>query len=292
VDYAFSFTNPGGGWATQLGFDEQGLPALYLIFFFFYLGLVVAHVYAIIQLRRMESYHPIIQLLTGSLAASFLAVFLNLIHWGSYAANGVGAPGIKGLADLLDFGNDLILTVLIVLVAHGWTITTTVLKPRDRTAVVVLLCVLVLVYLTLFIWDYAAPTPASTLYFYQSVPGYLLLAVRILCLGWFVFCMYQTLQLETAPEKRRFYFIFGGAYGAWLLTMPIIVLIAAVVDPWVMLKTVTVVQVLIDYLSLVALVALMWPTWARRYFIIAPGRSLLAAEGEASPSAAGTHQDL
>jgi hypothetical protein len=101
ANYNMNFTNPiGGGWnfSWNLPFDEQGLPGLYLTYFLFYIGVVAAHVYAIFQLKKLESYHPVIQLLTLALGTEVAAVFLDLIHFGVYANNGVGAAGLHGLA--------------------------------------------------------------------------------------------------------------------------------------------------------------------------------------------------
>jgi len=94
-------------------------------------------------------------------------------------------------------------------------------------------------YLALFIWDFAAPDPASTRYFWESAPGYIIIALRIISFGFYIFSLIMTLRLETLPEKRRFYFGFGAGYGVWFISLPFIVMIAAILSDqkaWVLLK--------------------------------------------------------
>jgi hypothetical protein len=140
---------------------------------------------------------------------------------------------------------DIILALLVILIAKGWAVTTTQLEKRDRMGIIVMVCILSLGYLILFIWDYAGQDPAATLYFFESAPGYIVIILRMATLVWFIYSLWATLRLETLPEKRRFYFVFGGIYTVWFLIVPIAV----------------------------------WPTYARRFFIITPGQGLISKEG-------------
>jgi hypothetical protein len=174
---------------------------------------------------------------------------------------------------------DIILALLVILIAKGWAVTTTQLEKRDRMGIIVMVCILSLGYLILFIWDYAGQDPAATLYFFESAPGYIVIILRMATLVWFIYSLWATLRLETLPEKRRFYFVFGGIYTVWFLIVPIAVIIAAAVSPHWRQKVVTDFKGVMDFFSLAIMAGLFWPTYARRFFIITPGQGLISKEG-------------
>lgn len=74
--------------------------------------------------------------------------------------------------------------------------------------------------------------------------------------------------MESLPEKRRFYKIFGGGYFVWFLTLPIVTIIAAILSPWVREKIVTTILLVIQTLGFVGLMFLLWPSRAIDYFSI------------------------
>lgn len=180
------------------------------------------------------------------------------------------------------FGMDIVISLLVVLIAKGWAVTTTQLEKRDRIGIIVMVALLALGYLILFIWDYAGMDPASTLYFFESAPGYIVIILRMATMGWFLYSLWATLRLETLVEKRRFYFIFGGIYSVWFLIVPISVIIAAACSAHWRLKVTTEFQGVMDFFALAIMTGLFWPTYARRFFIITPGQGLISKEASAA----------
>jgi len=70
-------------------------------------------------------------------------------------------------------------------------------------------------------------------------------------------------------SKRWFYAIFGAGYSLWFLTLPLIVVIATTLAPWVRMKTVTAIYLVITTLGFGVICSLLWPSRASKYFQVA-----------------------
>lgn len=173
-------------------------------------------------------------------------------------------------------GTELVLMFMLILVAKGWAITSNYLT--DRNLLLILTGILLLAYLALFIWDYAGRDPASTLYFYESAPGVIVLILRFLTWLWFMWCLRSTLALETLPEKRTFYIYFGIACSLWFLLLPLFVIIATGMEAWYREKVITSMTSSLNALALLSFTYLLWPTRAADFFTIKPTNALLSSD--------------
>lgn len=151
---------------------------------------------------------------------------------------------------------------LCILIAKGWAITTSYLT--EKHIILIVNALLVLAYLALFVWDRVATDPASTLYFYDTIPGIVVVVLRVGILGWFLWSLRNTIRLESLPEKRNFYMIFGACYSAWFLLLPLIVLFAYFLAPHVRFRAIQGLSISVDFLGLAALAVLLWPSRASK----------------------------
>jgi len=274
-----SFTNPYyGKWEQQFSFDRWGIGQTYIAFFIFYIVLVALHLWGCYSLYRVEAYHPIVKLLTGAILFGFFDVFFQMIHYSIFAGDGVGAPFLESLGNLLTMGSNLLLMFLCILVAKGWAITTQYLSQKNF--VLIFMSLFILFYIFLFIWDNFARDPALTLYFYESVPGVIVLFIRTVIVVWFIWCLRNTLRLENLPQRRQFYQIFGISYMIWFLALPLSVLICSAIDPWYRFKIVRGLSIVIDFVGFGALAYLLWPSRASTYFTIRTTSQLLDEDKE------------
>jgi hypothetical protein len=276
-NYVVNWTNPGGFWTRNFSYDQQGLVFIYIFYTVFYFILVLAHGWAIYQQHQAEQWHPVIRVLSVAIGLGFLSVIAELTHYLIYAGNGIGVPAILGFGDLMTMASQVVLMFQCILIAKGWAITTSYLT--DKYIVLVVMALFVVAYLALFIWDKAAPNPASVLFFYESIPGIIVSILRVLTCGWFVWSLRNTIRLESLPEKRMFYFVFGGSYTVWFLLLPLIVLIAVFLAAWVRFRIITALMVTSDFLGLSALAFLLWPSRASNYFVIKASPQLLSVKG-------------
>jgi len=258
---------------------------MYIVFFVFYLLLLGAHAYSAWQLFRSEALHPIVRIISIAIGLQFFSIMFEMIHYTTLKRNGIGVEGLKAFGDLLNMLVDLSIILLIILVSKGWAVTTNVIPKRDTTIILVTMALLTVLYLALFIWDYATADSAVIYYFYQSVPGIMILVIRALVGGWFLWNIFQTLKLETLPNKRTFYVRWAIIFGSWIGLLPLIVLIFGSQHVWMRLEAISALSELVDFTIMVILVIHTWPTLARRYFSVMPGKTLLGYDflsGESS----------
>merc|ERR1712159_620089 len=87
--YNLEFTNNGGWWHKQFGWNEQGLLQMYIVCSIPALMGFAAHVYSLRQLRAsMGQVHPIVRCLTVLGALFTTSLFSLLVHYFIYANNG------------------------------------------------------------------------------------------------------------------------------------------------------------------------------------------------------------
>jgi len=265
-EYEMEFTNGGGSWDVQFSYDEQSVPQMYLFFWLlFTIGLTI-HLRGVWILRQQAAFHPIIRLLTSSIVLETVSELCLFIHYAVYKTNGIGAPGLEGLGEILNMISQLVFMFLLLLLAKGWAITKT--EVSDKKFLIVMVSAFLLAYITMFIWENVGQDPASTLYVYESAPGIIILVLRALTLLWFLFELRRTHLEEDNPEKRRFYIIFGISYTLWFLALPFIVLLAVLFAPWYRFKVVTGLFLCVNSIGFFGLAFLFWPSRATRFFSI------------------------
>lgn len=66
---------------------------------------------------------------------------------------------------------------ILLLIAKGWPITSNYFDQKNW--IVGWAAVYVILFFILYIWDLAGRDPASSVYFYDSVPGVLIIVIRV-----------------------------------------------------------------------------------------------------------------
>jgi hypothetical protein len=279
LKYHFEFLNGGGAWTRQFSFDEQGLPAMYLVFWLFFLILTAVHMWGVAILVRNGSYHPLVRILTSCIVLELFSLFFMFIHYAVYANNGHGAPGLKGFGEFIDLIAQLLFIFLLILIAKGWAITKN--EITDKPIIIGTMAILAIVYLAMFIWDQVGRSPASSVYIYDAGAGISMLVFRTLAMIWFIFCVFQTTREETNPNKRLFYFVFGGAYPVWFIMLPFIAIVASAIAAWDRFKIVQALYLVMNLIGFSAIAFLLWPSRVAEYFEISKTDLLLG--GGAAP---------
>jgi len=74
---------------------------------------------------------------------------------------------------------------------------------------------------------------STTLYLYESTPGLVILLLNMLLFAESWRSMRETYRLETSEEMRVFYMLITCASTLYFMTLPVICLLAAGLNPWV-----------------------------------------------------------
>jgi len=280
ANYNFTFLNGGSSWNTQFSYDEAGLPIAFIVYWLFFTLVGAAHYFGAYSLWSSGSYHPTVKVLTICVTLEILYTLFGLIHYATYKNNGIGVPGLLGFGEILDIVYQLLFMFLLILLGKGYSISKN--EISDRIPMIVIMSLFLVFYLSMFIWEYVAKNPAA-LYVYESAPGIIILVLRVLVLGWFLWNLRKSVQEESDQSKRTFYLRFGGFYSLWFLVLPIVVIIASAVAAWIRMKVVVTMYLTINFISTAALVALFWPSRARELFSFIKGGDGLLSGKSSSP---------
>ncbi|TMW60503.1 hypothetical protein Poli38472_000545 [Pythium oligandrum] len=249
---------------SELAVQEQGLPLIYGLLTLFSGFASVLQTLSARRLHQSESFHPIVKLLTLDVICFTVANGLLFGHFYLYQFNGFGVPLFEYSANILQVFVRVGTILLAMLVAKGWTINSVRLQGQEQLSCLIL-SVLSL-YLSMSMWYLVWLDPASTLYIYDSWPGVGICALHLGVLVWFVSMLLDTRAYEEASNKRRFFLHIGALFAIYIIALPIVVLIASILSPWVREKIVAGVSGAIDLLIYSALIFVLWPTRAPQYF--------------------------
>eukprot|EP00802_Teleaulax_amphioxeia_P008520 Tamp_08529.p3 GENE.Tamp_08529~~Tamp_08529.p3 ORF type:complete len:174 (-),score=39.70 Tamp_08529:1605-2126(-) len=161
-------------------------------------------------------------------------MILYLVHYSQYMKDGVGKEGCEIFARCFEVVGYLIFINTLLLVARGWTITTSKLSRKSENAFFTAL--LVCIYVGLFFSD-TLRDRADSNYLYDSWAGYFFIAMNVFLMVTFHYLLHRTYVFEKLVVKRNFYRRFGFIYTIWFIQMPILVLIARTIPTYMQAKT-------------------------------------------------------
>ena len=207
-----------------------------------------------------------------------------MVHWSVHAGNGIGVPAFDAFGELADMTSQTVFIICLVLVSHGWGVTGKLLFDRIRLTTLSVL--LALSYFVLFLWQRVGRDRASTLYLYDSVPGALIIVVRVGAFVWFMYSLLRTYRLEPDALRKNFYQGFGGFYGLWfwMLVFTVIVgamfpLIDASADVYTKKFVVSIYETT-NFVGFVFFVAFTWPSIAKHHFTFVQNTQRLIVEND------------
>jgi len=111
-----------------------------------------------------------------------------------------------------------------------WTISTNFIPDRRLTLFACFL--LLLLHVSLFVWQQTLLDPASTLYVWELPPAWGVVGVRCALSAYAAYCLLRTWRLETERARRQFYAVWAALALAWLLSLPVAVSVATALDTW------------------------------------------------------------
>ena len=88
------------------------------------------------------------------------------------------------------------------------------------------------IYAIIVVVEITARDPANTYNTYETTTARVLAVVRVLLLGWFVWCVKRSYHQEDRPRVRRFYVHFGLLGAFWLGSLPVYSLIISALPSW------------------------------------------------------------
>eukprot|EP00164_Ancoracysta_twista_P003191 GFYU01004255.1.p1 GENE.GFYU01004255.1~~GFYU01004255.1.p1 ORF type:complete len:432 (-),score=73.68 GFYU01004255.1:100-1395(-) len=263
--------NTPGYFTYHFSYDEHGLGEMYAVVLALFTVGAILHIRGVQSMGQTNPLHPIVRMLTAAVVTQWFSVGFIFVHYMVYASNGIGVPVLAGIGFFSDVISQVMFVYLLLCVAMGWGVTVT--HIADKRTLVTTMIMLGLLYFTVFVWEFVARDPASTYYIYESLPGLILLAFRIVICLWFLTLVQRLLKFinvnPAESSKSPFLTRVAWVYGLWFISLPLICLIAALVDPWERAKTVTALYLFSNMVGFSYIGFWFWPSRAAEVMRIA-----------------------
>ncbi|XP_012274237.1 transmembrane protein 145 [Orussus abietinus] len=234
LTYWVSLTNgsPGSFWREHFSADEFYILPILLITTCAYAVLLALSFYVALQLRSRRLLHVSYKIFMASIVCEFFGVLLEITNFLSRARRGIEVRRASVLGNILESCSETLFTVLMLILALGYTVTKSLLTPVQTWRLIGFVCISIMFQLTLFIYQSEVFDPGLVLYIYESPPGYILISLKLMAWVIFISCCYKTSRKTTT--KTRFYMGLISLGSIWFLGHPLMVLsVTLLVDKWV-----------------------------------------------------------
>ncbi|XP_077985071.1 transmembrane protein 145-like [Glandiceps talaboti] len=261
VDYKLTMTNGDSLWDKHFSADERYIWETDLVFLILYMIMLSVIGYYSRELIARRMFHSTYKLFAVSMIAEWLSLGLKLAGYINYAVNGVAAPGLQIVADLISAIAIMLFVLMVMLLGKGFTVTRRTLKSQSVLAITLFMAVFGIAYIALYAYDELLFDPRDVLYKYESPAGYGIVALNIM--GFLIFFSVE----QVTYKKVHFYVSFGVIFSIWWLATPITIFVCNyALDPWLRAKVVNGMERAVMFYGHVIFLFLSRPSAANKAF--------------------------
>ncbi|XP_053709633.1 integral membrane protein GPR180 isoform X1 [Synchiropus splendidus] len=242
--------------------EEAGLHSFFSLLLLSYFVASCIYVKPLYQaLKKGGPMHTVLKVLTTALALQGCSAFCNYIHLARYSRDGEGLPVMGRLAEFWDMVSQISMLYTLLSLCMGWTLSRGH-KPQSRplqwerspASTAVAVGGVLTQGLLLLLEQYSASSLEHHSYHgQQSLPGVLLVALRLLLALLLASILYQIISTERSTLKRDFYLCFAKGCFLWILCHPVLVLTSSVFNKHQQDKVITIGVILCQSISMVVL---------------------------------------
>ncbi|CAK9813106.1 Transmembrane protein 145 [Anthophora quadrimaculata] len=197
-----------------------------------YVVLVILSIHVAMQLRARRLLHVSYKIFVTSLLCQLVGMLFEIYSYINLGLRGVPTESVSLLGQLLEACSDILFTVLMLLLALGFTVTKSVLTSKQIKWLVCFSSLLCFFQFSLYIYNSDVFDPGLVLYIYESPSGYGLIIIKLI--AWIVFSLRCFKTVKKMSTKLHFYGSLFSLGSAWFLCHPLTILcITVLVDEWV-----------------------------------------------------------
>ncbi|XP_018568361.1 transmembrane protein 145-like [Anoplophora glabripennis] len=267
IKYRLLMTNgpPGDYWHEHFSADEFYILPVLMAFSIAYSFLMLGIVMCSIELKSRQLLHTTYKIFVLSVVLQFFGIMFESVCYLRYAVTGIPAQQVKRLGMVLMSASEACFLLLLLLLAKGFTITRGRLPLAASVKLTIFMCIYVVTYITIFIYEAKVFDPGEVLYLYESPAGYGLIMLRVF--AWFMFIYSTIFTLKHYPEKGNFYYPFNIFGTVWCIAGPAFILSAnTYIDKWVRESVVCAVLLFISFGGHLMFLILTMPSVANKNF--------------------------
>jgi len=269
IDYDLHLLNIKQGWLAEISMDRCGVASL-CAFFFVYMSITMAQLYAIFLADNTSSNtkHPLRLLLTFGICAALWGIVFYTIDTLWYASAGEDTFVLYIASKLCKAWSKFTLLLILVLLSKGRCISLD-LHLRDIFQAVLLVGPFCIVCVGLELWgEYDQSQKYTTSFVYGTWGGAVLVCADLALLCFYARNLLSSWHRESNADKKMFYRSWGLVYSSSFLSLPVSVIVAHFVSPWVRVETVLILNNSIHCVLLSLLVIGLWPDRTQKAFCI------------------------
>ncbi|XP_063930443.1 transmembrane protein 145-like [Zophobas morio] len=267
VKYKILMTNgpPGDYWHEHFSADEFYILPVLMAFSIAYSFLMLGIIMCSIELKSRQLLHTTYKIFVVSAIFQLFGIILTSAAYLKYAINGLGPSKVKRFGAIFMSLSETLYLLLLLLLAKGFTITRGRLPLAASVKLTIFMCLYVVTYISIFIYEANVFDPGEVLYLYESPAGYGLIILRVL--AWCMFIYSTVFTLKHYPEKANFYYPFNVCGTMWFIAGPAFILSAnTYIDKWVRESVVCAVLQFITFGGHLTFLILTMPSVANKNF--------------------------
>lgn len=231
---------------SEFSAEEHGMQYAYPVILLVYLLALSGNILRLVKkFQQTEDLEMNLLVLNVAIGCQYTGILCEVIHIWVYAYNGYGIVVFDVFYQVLEVLSSIIVTILLIIIASGWT-----LKFKDfPDADIYIPISLFVVILNLMVVGVGRITEDSYNKFsdYEGVPGYFLVTFRVLLWAWFVYLI-KDMQKTANAKLMSFLVRFLIMASLYFLALPAVIIFSWVFEPYVRNKVVVVLTNLIQIL--------------------------------------------
>jgi len=256
--------------------EENGITLWYFIELLILLGFFGANSMRFYRFYRTEETWDLpFLILTIAIFFESMSIFFEWVHMVIYAGNGTGAFVMDVLSQAFGVFAQFIITVLLILIASGWSIDFFKIEELDLYLPMVIM--VGIFHVVIVGVGRVNDEDPMKFHDYESIPGWIIMFFRVIFFAVFAYFINKTnSKAGNNTEKKEFLFRFGILGAVYLLALPIIVTISSlVVAPYVRNKLIVLGTLAIQIGASITLTYLLSSKKSKYHQISMKGRTLL-----------------
>ncbi|GMR61001.1 hypothetical protein PMAYCL1PPCAC_31196, partial [Pristionchus mayeri] len=267
IQYDLTMTNgpSSDSWFYQFSADEFFILPTDVAFLCVEVIVLFISVIIAQKLRERNMLHQTFKMYIQAVVLEIISLSCKITAYATYARDGQGVPILKLVGQLARACCETCFIILLLLIAKGFTITRSRLSNLSTWKLTLLMCLYVIFYMAMFIWQIKVFDPAVVTYVSESYPGYGIQALRLL--SWLSYTISSIMTCKKYPKKREFYLIFGFFMTLWFWMGPVTLYLSNfLLDNWVREEVVNLVECCVVFYGFVVFLVITRPSMTNKNF--------------------------
>ena len=215
---------------SEFSAEDMGLEYAHifiLVIYFFFLSRNMLRI--VVSVEKNDDVPLSMFILNGSILTQFAGILFKIVHLWVFWYNGKGVLFIDIISQALEVVSSILVSVLFILIASGWTLK---YKGFPEADIYIPISMLIIAINLIVIAIGKISDDAYDKYSdYEGLSGFFIILLRILSWVWFLM-LEKELEKSAAARLRNFLFNFLICVSCYFLSLPFIVVVSWMFEPW------------------------------------------------------------